>query len=234
MADNRETTEKPKSESPLSLRRLTDAFAAMMGHKPKRQDHAEQLDGRSREVAVDVRSITEALLFVGLEENAPLSAQQLSGTMRDITPDEVTAAVAELNVTYQAEGSAFCIASEAAGYRLVLRSELERVREKFFGRVRQATLTPQAMEALSVVAYQQPVTAEQVDQLRREKSQSLLSGLVRKGLLRLERPEENPKQPVYYTTQRFLKVFGLNELGQLPKAEEFDLPAFAPPQGESA
>lgn len=207
-----------RGESPLSLKRLTSAFAAMLGRTaaPAAADRAGP-----KEPVVDTRSITEALLFVGRPDNRPLSAEAIAETMRGVTADEVHAAVAELNASYQAEQSALTIEPSAAGYRLVLREELHRVRQRFHGKVQQTTLSPVAMEVLAVVAYRQPIAMAEIDALRGQKSQSLVSGLVRRGLVRLERPDQSPERPHYVTTERFLRVFHLRSLDQLPQAEEF-------------
>lgn len=214
------STDTTADESPLSLRRLTDAFATMLGRKPPSEDRS---DAPPRDAAVDARSITEAMLFVGRPDNQPLSAEALAATMRDITPDEVREAVEQLNVEYRVDDSAMTIVETAAGYRMVLREDLERVRDKFYGKVQQTTLTPAAMEVLSVIAYRQPVTVNTIDQLRGQKSQSLVGSLVRRGLVRLERPEEDPRRPHYWTSERFLQVFQLTSIDQLPQAAEFEV-----------
>lgn len=207
-------------ESPLSLQRLTNAFAAMLGRKAP--PTTPRSDAPPREVTTNTRTITEALLFVGRPDNQPLSADAIAATMRDITPAEVEQAIDELNAEYAADESAMVIARSSAGFRMVLRSDLDRVRDKFYGKVQQATLTPAAMEVLAVIAYRQPVELKTIDELRGQKSQSLASSLVRRGLVRLERPADNPKQPRYVTTDRFLQVFQLANIDQLPQAEEFD------------
>ena len=86
--------------------------------------------------------------------------------MRGVSPAEVDAAVAELNALYDADATPYRIDHSHGGYRLVLRDEFERMRDKFYGRVREAKLSPAAIEVLSIVAYNQPVTAAQIDELR--------------------------------------------------------------------
>lgn len=213
MADDETTPD----ESPLSIKRLTNAFAAMLGRK---SNAAEQT--APREASIDTRSITEALLFVGRPDNKPLSAEAIAATMRDITPDEVAAAVEELNAEYVEDGSAMTIVESAAGYRLTLREDLSRVRDKFYGKVQQATLTPAAMEVLSIIAYRQPVDLKTIDAMRAQKSQSLASSLVRRGLVEIRRSEGPPRKVEYATTGRFLQVFGLSSIDQLPQAAEFE------------
>lgn len=210
------TDPKPETagDAPLSLRRLTDAFAAMLGRK-------SPASGPPQQAAINTRSITEALLFVGRPDNEPLSAETLAATMRDITPEEVQQAVAQLQAEYDEDGSAMTIVESAAGYRMVLRSDLERVRDKFYGKIKQATLTPPALEVLAVIAYRQPVDQHTIDELRGQKSHSLASSLVRRGLVRIERSADDPRRAMYVTTERFLQVFGLSAADQLPQAAEF-------------
>ncbi len=230
MSSTGSPTTDTAAESPLSLRRLTSALASMLGHKSlghkpagKRGDDETGSEG-TREVETGTRSITEALLFVGNPENEPLSASDVAATMRDVSAEEVAHAVAELNADYEELGAPYTIAESAAGFRMILREEFGAVRDKFHGKVRQGKLSPAAMEVLSVVAYRQPARIDAIDALRGGKSQSLVSGLVRRGLLRLERPSDDPKLPHYVTTDQFLRLFRLTSIDQLPQAEEFDGP----------
>jgi segregation and condensation protein B len=214
-----------RSEAPLSLRRLTDAFAVMLGRKPKLDGAQGEATLPIRELTPDPRSITEAVLFVGQSDNAPLSAQRIASFMRDVSADEVQQVVAELNQRYAAQGNPYVILSSAAGYRLVLRDEFARVRDKFHGNVRQAKLSPATLEVLSLVAYRQPITLADIDLARGEKCLPLVNQLVRRGLVVLDRPADRSVPGTYHTTARFLQVFGITSLDQLPRLQEFDMPA---------
>ena len=105
---------------------------------------------------------------------------------------------------------------------MVIRSEFEKVRDRFYGPIREAKLSQAAVEVLALVAYNQPTTSEKISQLRGHPSGSILSQLVRRQLLRFEKPEKKPRTPVYHTTPRFLKLFGLSNLEELPKNQELD------------
>lgn len=213
-----------KSDSPLSLRRITDAFAQMLGRPAAKVEVATSPNAPpSNPCPLSPRSIVEAILFVGRPDGGAFSSAELASTMRDVTPTEVDAVIAELNGAYEADGSPYIILSSAAGYRLALREEYARLGRRLHGRVRESKLSPQALEVLAVVAYRQPVTAATIEELRHGKSGAVLAQLVRHGLLRLDRPAENPRHGCYATTDRFLRLFGLADLSQLPKAEEFDL-----------
>jgi segregation and condensation protein B len=92
----------------------------------------------------------------------------------------------------------------------------------FYGRVKEAKLSQAAIDVLAVVAYNQPLTRPEIDRLRNAASASLLSQLVRRGLLRVERPDQKPREPIYYTTERFLELFHLQSLDELPRSQDPD------------
>ncbi|HUY36013.1 MAG TPA: SMC-Scp complex subunit ScpB [Pirellulales bacterium] len=171
---------------------------------------------------VTPRGILEAMLFVGSPDNQPLAVERIAGLMRGVRPAEIDELVRELNEQYAASACPYEIKGEGAGYRMTLREEYARVRDKFHGRVRQARLSPAAVEVLSIVAYNGPQTADDVARLRGTSSGAILSQLVRRQLLALERPEATPRQVRYHTTQRFLDLFGLQSLDDLPRSQEID------------
>lgn len=224
----------------LSLEQLGAAFAQMLGQgrDPYGEAGAAQEDP-ANQAAEDVghvpfdpaadescdvspRSILEAMFFVGHPRNEPLTSSQVAGLMRGVSAAEVDDLVADLNQHYQDHGCPYEIVSEGAGYRMQLRHELNRVRDRFYGRVRQARLSHAALEVLALVAYNEPLSAEEINAMRSATSNNILSQLVRRQLLRIERPSDEPRKPNYYTTQRFLDLFKLSDLGDLPRSEEIE------------
>ncbi len=168
------------------------------------------------------RSIIEALLFVGTPENQPLSSTQLAGLMRGVSVVEVDELIAELNEGYRAAHCPYRIESVGDGYRMTLAEAWQPMREALFGRVRPARLSPAAVDVLSIVAYNQPTTAEQVETLRGTPSGAILGQLVRRQFLRIERQPEKPRVAFYRTTDRFLSLLGLESLADLPKGLELE------------
>jgi segregation and condensation protein B len=228
-----ESSGRASGESPLSLSRLREAFAAMLGGQgaegSKQRDRDDGSKGvlapRSQPSApceISPRSVAEAMLFVGRPDNGPQSSRELAAAMRGVSPNEIDAVVTELNSIYEADGAPYRIDQTSGGYRMVLRDEFERVRDKFYGRVKEARLSPTVMEVLSVLAYHQPATAEQLNELRGATSGAALATLVRRRLIKLERPNDAAGSPQYSTTDRFLKLFGLESLEALPRAEELE------------
>ena len=180
----------------------------------------EPVDGEDKESALNLNPavILEAMLFVGNRENRSLTPQQAAERMRNVTAEDIINAVDELNRTYNRLGCPYHIVSERSGYRMVLCPEFESIRKNFYGRVREATLSQRAIDTLAIVAYRQPISAEEVQKLWKGASISVLSQLVRRGLLSSERQSGGKKKGVMYrTTERFLELFNLTSLDDLPQ-----------------
>ena len=176
-------------------------------------------------VVVNARleTIIEAILFVGNRENRPLGAEQIVEKLRNVSAEEVEQTVVRLNEHYQAQNCPYTIVSERGGYRLVLRSEFEQVRINFYGKARETRLSQQAIDTLAVVAYGQPITADEVQTLRRHSCSTILSQLVRRNLLSISREVQDKKSVVrYHTTPRFLELCQIKSLDDLPRVDELD------------
>jgi segregation and condensation protein B len=142
--------------------------------------------------------------------------------MRGVSVAEVDELIAELNAGYRAANCPYRIESVGDGYRMTLAETWLPMREALFGRVRPARLSPAAIDTLSIVAYNQPATAEQVEKLRGTPSGAILGQLVRRQFLRIERQAEKPRIALYRTTDRFLSLLGLESLDDLPKGLELE------------
>jgi segregation and condensation protein B len=169
---------------------------------------------------VTPRSILEAMFFVGDRENRPLSAAQAAELMRGVEPSEIPALVQELNGRYAAAGCPYQIVHDGAGYRMSLRKAFYALRDRFLGRVREARLSQAAIDVLAIVAYQQPLGADEVNTMRGKPSTHILAQLVHRGLLRIEREPSKRRSTKYSTTNRFLRLFGLQSLADLPQSED--------------
>jgi segregation and condensation protein B len=166
--------------------------------------------------------IVEGMLFVGGADGQSLSSRAIASHIRDVAPAEVETIVAQLNSRYLQDETAYEISGDANGYRLQLRSDLGRMRDRLRGRVRAAKLTPAALEVLSVVAYRQGVTSEELNRLRGSQSHAIVAQLVRRQLVRVERPATPPRSARYHTTDRFNQLFGVTSPADLPRSEDLD------------
>lgn len=227
----------------ISLDELAAAFAQVMGTEPRAASAAapsrlpesaengsaaanspdalaKTSEPREDSCPISPRTILEAMLFVGDRDNRPLTPRRAAELMRDVAVEEIPPLVEELNRSYEARGAPYEIIGEGDGYRLAIRDELRSLRDRFHGRVREARLSQAAVDVLALVAYEQPVTGEKISRLRGRPSSHIVAHLVRRGLLRVERPASDRRTPHYSTTERFLRLFNLESLDDLPRSED--------------
>jgi segregation and condensation protein B len=226
----------------ISLNELSQAYAALLARgadpyaEPPRDDAqpaagiaAPSDDSLSQPTkdaeaafAITPKSIVEAILFVGHPTSDSLTSERLAALMRGVPPAEVDDLVRELNADYAVRGAPYRIESVGPGYVMRLQSEFGPLRDTFQGRIREARLSQAAIDVLAIVAYHQPVAAAEIDRLRGKPSGAILSQLLRRDLLAIERPAEKKTKPRYGTTPRFLELFGLDNLGELPRSHDLD------------
>jgi len=232
----------------LSLNELSQAYAALLakGSDPYPDAAAEPTEAQSAEekpvesvpepledlaaadradadaaFAVTPRGILEAILFVGHPTGEPLTSERIAALMRGVQPREIDDLVRDLNDEYASLGAPYSIVSVGPGYQMTLRPEFASLSEAFLGRVREARLSQAAIDCLAIVAYNQPIAADQIDRIRGKPSGAILSQLVRRDLLALHR-EAGSRKVQYHTTDRFLALFGLQGLDELPRSHEND------------
>jgi segregation and condensation protein B len=162
--------------------------------------------------------IVEALLFVG---GPPLTAVRVCETVRGLTEAQFLQTIDALNREYRQQGRPYSIQPHGQGYLLALRSRYKHVLEKLFGSVREARLSQAAIDVLSLVAYRQPASKQEIDSARGAESGGVLRQLVRRGLITvMHRGEAGQREVRYGTTPRFLELFGLSSLDDLPQTQD--------------
>jgi len=165
------------------------------------------------------RQIIEACLFVG---GTTLTSSRLATVLRgEFTSDYVDREIDELNRLYAAEGRPYEIRLAEGGYRLTLREEFERIRHKVYGLgPKEVRLSQEALEVLAVIAYYQPITQARVEELGKPGCSAVVRQLVRRELIAVNRDPAHPKEVRYQTTPRFLSLFGIRNLDELPRPEQ--------------
>jgi segregation and condensation protein B len=221
-----------RDDQGLSLDALTAGFTEMLSrgddpYAPAAPAETQAATGSPATPAVTgpeitPRSIVEAMLFVGHPQNEPLTSQQMAALMRGVNAAEVDELVRDLNEQYRHNGCPYTIESRGAGYAIALLPEFASARERVMGRVRQARLSQAAIEVLALVAYNGSISGDEIAKTRGRPSGAILSQLVRRQLLKVERTEGKPRQNRYATTGRFLQLFGLDSLEDLPRSQEVD------------
>ncbi|MCY2927791.1 MAG: SMC-Scp complex subunit ScpB [Planctomycetota bacterium] len=168
------------------------------------------------ESALDAR--VEAVLFAS---DSALNAAKLGNVVAVKSKRAVAAAVDRLNRRYDETGSAFRIENIAGGYQMLTRPEFQEVVRQFYHQKADNKLTQAAMETLAIVAYRQPIIRADVESIRGVACGEVLRGLMERQLVKIVGRAEILGRPMLYgTTRRFLEVFGLNSIEDLPNAEE--------------
>ena len=163
----------------------------------------------------DLLARLEALLFVA---PGAVSASQLAAVL-EISLAEVQQALVELEEEYKRNPLLRGIRLQRHMGRVQLTSAPEAAPwiERFLGLEATSRLSRAGLEALAIIAYQQPVTRPQVDAIRGVNSDGVMKSLLSKGLIQEVGRAEAPGRPILYsTTSEFLQYFGLNSLEELP------------------
>jgi len=181
---------------------------------PEGDAAAEERTADNREIAATV----EAILFAA---DSPTSAARIVEV--GVLPGRraVRDAVAALNERYEQIGCSFRIESLAGGYQMLTRPEYHDVVSRLSRARSESRLSQAAMETLSIVAYRQPVLRADIEAIRGVACGEVLRGLLEKRLIKIVGRAEVLGRPMLYgTTGRFLEVFGLNSLKDLPNVKE--------------
>jgi len=162
------------------------------------------------------RSRLEAVLFLARE---PLSLRKLAQLANLTDGTEARTLLASLQARYDERQCAFQVAQVAGGYQLLSRREFATWLRGHSAGEHEIRLSAPALETLVVVAYRQPVLRTEVEAIRGVACGEILRQLLERDLLRIvDRSEELGRPLRYGTTKRFLEVFGLSNLDELPWA----------------
>ncbi len=168
----------------------------------------------------NTKSILEAILFAASE---PITAKQFQHAIPKMNVREIRKALSELTEEYQQMNRSFRLIEIANGYQICTRPEYSEWIRKFYIQQVRVTLSPSALETLAIVAYKQPVTRNDVSIIRGVNSDSVISALVEKGLVRVSgRKEGAGRSLLFSTTDSFLQQFGLKDPSELPSLEEIE------------
>jgi len=169
---------------------------------------------------IQVRSILEAILFAA---NEPISLEQFGHVFSNLLVDDIRNQLTKLRDEYQATNRSFQLIEIANGFQVCTRPEYRSWIEKFHTRQIRVRLSPSALETVAIVAYKQPVTRTEVEEIRGVNSDSVLSSLIQKGLVRIAgRKPGQGRSLLFSTTDEFLEQFGLRDLSDLPSMKEIE------------
>ncbi|XWN36264.1 MAG: SMC-Scp complex subunit ScpB [Balneola sp.] len=171
-------------------------------------------------------SVIEALIFASEE---PISGQKIKSIIVEneeqieISEETVSNFVDKLNTRYDENGLSFRIERIAKGYTFVTQKKFHYWLSVFQHENAYRKLSQSAIESLAIVAYKQPITKPEVDQIRGVDSGYILRQLMEKALIEVSGRSDSPGKPLLYTTtSHFLRHFGINSVEELPKPREIE------------
>jgi segregation and condensation protein B len=190
--------------------RLPAIYQYLLCDDPEQRSQDE--GGRSSQLA-----LVEAALFAADEPLTPKRIAQAAGLRETM---EARRLVRELQALYDRDGTAFQVEELGGGFQLLTRQ----VYHSWLLRLRQRgsdlRLSPAARETLAIVAYRQPIMRAEMEAIRGVQCGEMLRLLMERGLVRITGRHNSLGRPVLYgTTKRFLQIFGLRTLKDLPKAD---------------
>ena len=165
-------------------------------------------------------AILEALLLSSDEPLTPGKVREILPEFKDVNFKKV---VDELNDLYQQSGRAFRIEAIADGYQFFTLPDYALYLEKLHARRLQSRLSTKALETLAIVAYKQPITRHEIEEIRGVNVDGVIKTLLSRNLITISGTAGTPGNPfLYKTTRQFLEYFGLKNLKELPRLKELD------------
>lgn len=158
----------------------------------------------------------EALLFVHAK---PLNARRIADIVGSNSVVPIKEAIERLAERYDANGSAFRVQELAHGFQLTTLPIYDELLSKLVRQREAQKLSPATLEALAIIAYKQPLSRTELENIRGAGSDHLVRALMERDLVKVvERDTSKPGNPALYgTTAEFLRAFGLKSLSELPQ-----------------
>jgi segregation and condensation protein B len=166
-----------------------------------------------------LKAILEALIFVS---GSPLSLERMKEVVGAVNKRDLQRLLGEMVEEYRKGERGFSLVEVAEGFQFRTRTEhAEWVRKLM--KIKTSTLSQPALETLAIIAYRQPVVRGDIEKVRGVDSGGVLRTLLEKKLVKIIGKKDVPGKPlVYGTSKRFLEVFGLKDLSDLPTLKDLD------------
>ena len=173
-----------------------------------------------KEITFDeIKAIAEALIFVS---DIPLSINKINEVLDMVDIATLKSAILQLQEEYGDGKKGVQIIEVANGYKMCTRNDYSDYVTKLFTHRKKAKLSAQALETLAVIAYKQPVTKPEIEEIRGVNIIGVLKTLLDRNMIKILGKKDAVGRPVLYgTTREFLEYFGLKDLADLPTLKDF-------------
>src|SRR5437764_3843148 len=167
----------------------------------------------------ELRAALEAILFISTE---PVNLDDLTAAFSDDGRDAVVAQLDEIKKNFDEHVGGFVLEQTAGGWRFATRAQHDSILKKYFAKKGENRLSLAALETLAIIGYRQPMTAPEISDIRGVNSTSSIRTLLERRMIRVAGRKNVVGSPfLYRTTKEFLVHFGLNDIRDLPRLEEF-------------
>jgi segregation and condensation protein B len=206
-----EETGRPEAELTPIADEVPAEEAAPESESPQPEEAAEQ------PFEIQPYRVVEAILFAA---ESPMPAPKIATVLGVGDARDVRKHIERLNGEYEAQGLSFRIENLAGGFQMLTLPAYNSWLKKLLRTRQETRLSPAALETLSIVAYKQPCTRADIEAVRGVAAGDLLNRLREMNLVKIVGRAEDLGRPMLYgTTKRFLEVFGLPSLDDLPQVE---------------
>lgn len=179
---------------------------------------------------IEAKAVIEAAL---LAADKPLSPDQLRAAVDEYSSAQLAAVVAQLQQDCVAQGRGVRVVEVAGGWQLVTDPAWAERLGRIYRKARAAKLSRPALETLAIMAYRQPITRAEIEEIRGVNVDGVIQSLMERSLIRIVGRKEGVGRPLLYgTTPTFLERFGLKSLEGLPQLTE--LPNVQPEAASTA
>ena len=198
---------------------LHDEEASSSQQPPVRPRRRRSSASSNGDTPPPAERILEAMLFAG---RGPVTFEQARLILSGLGEEQFLAMIDTLNAAYRLQGRPYALLPREQGYVMTIKPSFMPLAERLKGPARETRLSTAAIDVLSWVAYRQPIGKSEIDAIRGVDSGALLRQLLKHGLLSTERKTEGGRDLLYRTTTRFLRLFQLDSLEDLPQTQELE------------
>lgn len=164
-----------------------------------------------------IKAVIEALIFAS---DTPLAPEKIRSVFPDVEKTEIKEIIDQLVTEYNERQGGIILQEVAGGFQFRTSPDISQWVKKLKSN-KPHSLSPQALETLAIIAYKQPIVKSEIEDIRGVDAGGPLKGLLEKKLIRIVGRKDVPGKPIIYgTTRKFLEVFNLKDIMDLPNIRE--------------
>jgi len=168
----------------------------------------------------NIDAIVEALIFAS---ETPLASKKIKEILEEVSEKEIRESIERISGKYSEIQSPLEIVEVAGGYQIVTRPDFSFWLSRLYRSRNSGRLTSKALETLSIIAYRQPITKQEIEGIRGVNVDGVIKTLIERDLITVTGRQKAPGNPLLYgTSPYFLEYFGLKDISDLPKLKEID------------